>query len=96
MRRLIAWIAIALSLGFAARSIPHSNLHEWYSLAVGSQPSAPIETRRILDPPTTSTMPLGEKAVGELTVDYDRPDGHDTYVPNPNQPPIFTRGFGTR
>ena len=21
---------------------------------------------------------------------------HETFVPNPNQPPVFTRGFGTR
>lgn len=25
----------------------------------------------------------------------DRPGPRETFVPNPNQPPVFTRGFGT-
>ena len=101
IKRLIFWTAIAISVSFAGRSIPRLNLHEWHGLAPGSQPSAPIETRRILDSTTTSTTSLGyypprKKTVGEITLDVDRPDRHDTFVPNPNQPPVFTRGFGTR
>ena len=39
---------------------------------------------------------LGEWNRPAVGAQVDRPELHETYVPNPNQPPVFTRGFGTR
>ena len=41
-------------------------------------------------------LKLGELNRPAAGPQVDRPELHETYVPNPNQPPVFTRGFGTR
>ncbi len=41
-------------------------------------------------------LKLGESNRPAVSAPVDRPRFHKTFVPNPNQPPVFTRGFGTR
>ena len=41
-------------------------------------------------------LKLGELHKSSVGAHVDRPGFRETFVPNPNQPPIFTRGFGTR
>lgn len=39
---------------------------------------------------------LGEWNRPAVSAHVDGPEPRETFVPNPNQPPVFTRGFGTR
>ena len=39
---------------------------------------------------------LGEGNRPAVGHHIDGPERPKTFVPNPNQPPVFTRGFGTR
>ena len=41
-------------------------------------------------------LKLGEWNKPAVSAHVDRSGLRETFVPNPNQPPVFTRGFGTR